>query len=265
MSTAIVLAAYGSRHLKAAAAMNSMIRRAGARWPDVRLEPVVASHHIRRMMEDEGDDVESLEDVLTRLSDDDVKRVAIQSLHVIPGGGFDKMRHTARKFMKKGAFSRVELGEPLLGAETEDEMQRVAEAVKSEFPDDGAPASALLLMAHGSRHHGHSYYQHLDQYLRDHVPHAHLGAMKLEPSLDTVIKRFRETGIKRVTLQPLMFASGYHVAEDMSGNHDDSWQTRLESEGFEVESVKRGLGEYDAFARIWMDHLSDAMGFLDRR
>ncbi|GAB7023212.1 sirohydrochlorin cobaltochelatase [Salidesulfovibrio brasiliensis] len=260
MNKAIVLAAYGSRHIRAAAAMENMCKRVRELWPDMRLETIVASHHIRVRLEEEGEDVESMEELFDRLRTGGVSRVAIQSLHVIPGGGFDTLRHRARQAMKQG-FERVEVGDPLLGAETDDELERVADAIRTQFAPE-ADNHALLLMGHGSRHHSHSYYERLDGYLREHVPHAHIGAMKLEPSLDTVIARFRTLGITSVTLQPLMFAAGYHVAEDMSGNSTDSWQTRLEAEGFTVTSVKRGLGQYDAFANIWLDHLADAIRFL---
>lgn len=260
MTKAIILAAYGSRHIRAAAAMENIQRRVRDLWPDMRLETVVASHHIRVRLEKEGEEVESMEQALDRLHGEGVTRVAIQSLHVIPGGGFDTLRHRARQAMKQG-FERVEVGDPLLGAETDDELERVAEAIRTQFPTESKD-HALLLMGHGSRHHSHSYYVRLDAYLQENVPHAHIGAMKLEPSLDTIIERFKSLGIRTVTLQPLMFAAGFHVAEDMSGRNADSWQQRLESEGFTVRSVKRGLGQYDAFASIWLDHLADAIRFL---
>lgn len=263
MTDAIILAAYGSRHIRAAAAMENMYHRVRTLWPDMRLETVVASHHIRERLEENGREVESMEQALERLHSEGIRRVVIQSLHVIPGGGFDTLRHTARRFMKNGEMDRIEVGDPLLGAETDDELHRVAEAIRRGFPE-GNENDALLFMGHGSRHHSHSYYVRLDAYLRQHADHAHIGAMKLEPSLDTIIDRFRENDVRNVTLHPLMFAAGYHVAEDMAGQNDDSWEKRLEDEGFHVTSIKRGLGEYDDFADIWLDHLKDAVGFLVR-
>ena len=55
-----------------------------------------------------------------------------------------------------------------------------------------------------------------------------------------------------------MVVAGDHAMNDMAGPEEDSWKSVLEKNGFEVITVKRGLGEQDAFADIFVSHAADA-------
>ena len=59
-------------------------------------------------------------------------------------------------------------------------------------------------------------------------------------------------------LKPFMIVAGDHAVNDMAGPEADSWQSVLTAEGFTVESVLTGLGDNDAFARLFVDHIADA-------
>ena len=45
----------------------------------------------------------------------------------------------------------------------------------------------------------------------------------------------------------------------MVGDEEDSWKTVFKSEGFEVETVLRGLGEYEAIQAMYVAHVGDAI------
>jgi sirohydrochlorin cobaltochelatase len=59
---------------------------------------------------------------------------------------------------------------------------------------------------------------------------------------------------KKVTLVPFMLVAGDHANNDMAGD-EDSWKTALEQQGYEVEAVCKGLGEYVGIRDIYMEHL----------
>jgi sirohydrochlorin cobaltochelatase len=40
----------------------------------------------------------------------------------------------------------------------------------------------------------------------------------------------------------------------MAGDEEDSWKSVLQSEGFEVECVLRGLGQYAGVQQMIVDH-----------
>ncbi|MCI5144521.1 MAG: sirohydrochlorin cobaltochelatase, partial [Candidatus Electrothrix sp. AR3] len=67
-------------------------------------------------------------------------------------------------------------------------------------------------------------------------------------------------GIKKVLLKPCMVVAGDHALNDMAGTDpkEESWKMILEKKGFEVIAVKRGLGEQDSFAELFVRHAAEA-------
>ena len=49
----------------------------------------------------------------------------------------------------------------------------------------------------------------------------------------------------------------------MAGPGPDSWQSRLQAEGYQVSCVLRGMGEYPEIQQLYVDHLRAAMAELD--
>ncbi|MCI5119481.1 MAG: sirohydrochlorin cobaltochelatase, partial [Candidatus Electrothrix sp. LOE1_4_5] len=80
------------------------------------------------------------------------------------------------------------------------------------------------------------------------------------PSLEDLIDKLKLRNIKKVMLKPCMIVAGDHALNDMAGTdpEEPSWQMILEKEGFEVIAVKKGLGELDSFADIYVHHAADA-------
>src|SRR5699024_4375660 len=80
-----------------------------------------------------------------------------------------------------------------------------------------------------------------------------------DKSYDKLQDRYNEKDIKRVKLMPFMFVAGDHATNDMASNDEDSWKTILESNGYEVEVVLKGLGEYKVIQNLYLKHLQDVM------
>ena len=121
---------------------------------------------------------------------------------------------------------------------------------------------ALVFMGHGSEHFANSAYALLEYALHDRGwDRAFLGTVEGYPTLDQVLRRLREcSGVRRVRLQPFMVVAGDHAANDMAGEEEASWKSRLEREGYTVECVLRGLGEYPAFRALFAGHALAAHG-----
>ncbi|MCI5165666.1 MAG: sirohydrochlorin cobaltochelatase, partial [Candidatus Electrothrix sp. GM3_4] len=87
-----------------------------------------------------------------------------------------------------------------------------------------------------------------------------IGNVEGFPALEDVIEKLKMRGVKKVMLKPCMVVAGDHALNDMAGAdpEEPSWQMILKKEGFEVITVKKGLGELDAFADIFVRHASDA-------
>jgi sirohydrochlorin cobaltochelatase len=56
-----------------------------------------------------------------------------------------------------------------------------------------------------------------------------------------------------------MIVAGDHANNDMAGDEEDSWETILESKGFSVVPILKGLGEFPAVQQIFIRHVQDAI------
>ena len=74
-----------------------------------------------------------------------------------------------------------------------------------------------------------------------------------------IVQTSEKKDYKRVVLQPLMVVAGDHAHNDMAGEEEDSWKQRFEAEGYEVECVIRGLGEFPAIREIYVAHTKSAI------
>ena len=56
-----------------------------------------------------------------------------------------------------------------------------------------------------------------------------------------------------------MVVAGDHANNDMAGDEEDSLKSVLESQGYEVRCIVRGMGEYPEFRELFMDHIRAAV------
>lgn len=88
MKTAIVLAAFGSRHKRATASLDHITERVRQTYPELPVMLAYTSKTIRGHMEKAGEAVDSVPMALKKLLAEGITHVAIQSLHLIPGTEF---------------------------------------------------------------------------------------------------------------------------------------------------------------------------------
>ena len=84
-----------------------------------------------------------------------------------------------------------------------------------------------------------------------------MATVEAEPTIYDVIGTLKKDGISSVTLMPLMLVAGDHAENDMAGDQPDSWKQKLESDGFEVKCVLKGLGEYPEIQEIYCEHIKE--------
>ncbi|KAB1442286.1 sirohydrochlorin cobaltochelatase [Pseudodesulfovibrio senegalensis] len=264
MNNAIILASYGSRHQNSVAALDHMVERVRTAWPGVPVLKAYTSRTIRGRMTRAGEQADSVAEALQRLLQLNVRRVAVQSLHMIPGSEFHDLLPLASKFMlRENGFERVEVGFPLLAGE--EDIEQVAGAILSVLPAHRKKREAVLLMGHGTLHPGNVYYEGLHHCIQLRDPDVFVGALEAEPGIEKIRDTLLERGVEKAFLLPFLFGAGHHASKDMVGKADHSWKNVLERAGIACEAVLKGAGEYDVLADIWLAHLDEAMKRLDRR
>ena len=82
----------------------------------------------------------------------------------------------------------------------------------------------------------------------------HLACVEGAPGLDEVLP---DLNSKKVWLVPFMLVAGDHALNDMAGEEEGSWRSRLEAKNFRCECVLRGLGEAEAVASLFPGYLKE--------
>ncbi len=246
------------------AALDRMVERVQKAWPNVPVFKAYTSKAIRGRMVRAGEQADSVSEALQRLLDQGTKRVAVQSLHMIPGSEFHDLLPLASKFMlQENGFERVEVGFPLLAGE--EDIEQVAQAILSVLPTHRKAREAVLLMGHGTLHPGNVYYEGLHDCIQQLDPDVFVGALEAEPGIEAIRDKLMQRGVEKAFLLPFLFGAGHHASKDMVGKSGHTWKSVLEKIGISCEAVLKGAGEYDALAAIWLAHLDEAMKRLERR
>jgi sirohydrochlorin cobaltochelatase len=214
---------------------------------------------IDRVNARDGEKIDNLEDAMRRLQNDGVKVLAVQPTHVMNGFEYDEMREAIKPFEKN--FDRISYGLPLLVSDAD--YRKVADIITAETQQYNDGETAVVFMGHGTEHPANSAYARFDKLLKDRgFPNYIIGTVEAEPSLDDVIVQLDALGLKKVVLLPFMIVAGDHANNDMAGDEDDSWKSILQSKGYTVQPVLRGLGQYPGIQAMFVRHAGEAIGRL---
>ena len=141
---AIVLAAFGTT-TEAFDTYNHFEQKVKERFPEYEIRWAFTSHKVRhKVAKEKGQKLNDLATTLRELKAAGYTRVAIQSLHIVPGEEWDKK---VVQVSREIPGLKVALGKPLLSSPQDQE--RVLQTVAQTFPKD-LKDTAVVLMAHGS-------------------------------------------------------------------------------------------------------------------
>jgi sirohydrochlorin cobaltochelatase len=186
-------------------------------------------------------------------------RLAIQSLHIVPGEEWDKK---VVQVSREIPGLKVALGKPLLSSP--EDQERVLQTVSQTFPKD-LKDTAVVLMAHGSpTPEGTATYLAFSRLLRARYPqNVFLAAVEGTPAKEEAFEAVKKANPAAVVLMPFMFVAGEHVAKDMLGDDPESWKSELRRQkAYRIEGVTKGLGYQVGIIAIYLDHLDQALKSL---
>jgi sirohydrochlorin cobaltochelatase len=257
---AIVLAAFGTT-TAAFDTYQHFEAQVKKRFPDYEIRWAFTSHKVRRKVaREKGQKLQDLGMTLRALKAAGYTRVAIQSLHIVPGEEWDK-KIVAES--RKIPGLQVALGKPLLSSK--EDQERALQAVARTFPKN-LKDTAVVLMAHGSPSpEGTATYLSFARLVRARFPHGHvfLGTVEGKPTKQETMAAVKKTNVATVVLMPFMFVAGEHVAKDMLGNDPESWKSALlKQKAYRIEGVRKGLGYQQGIDDIYLDHLAQALKTL---
>lgn len=193
----------------------------------------------------------TVKEAMEQMLQDGITDVLVQPTHVINGIENDLMKEDTLAFQEE--FHSISFGDPLLT--TEQDNLAVIDAITSEFQDLKRD-EVLVLMGHGTTHYANAIYAALDYRFKDKgYQNIFLGTVEAYPTMESLLKMVHAYQPKKVVLAPFMIVAGDHAKNDMASNDSDSWYSQFKAEGYEVEPVLKGLGEYPGIRKLFIEHL----------
>jgi sirohydrochlorin cobaltochelatase len=258
---AIVLAAFGTS-TKAFDTYSHFEQLAKARFPGYEIRWAFTSNKVRhKLAREKSRQLNDLSTTLRALKAAGFTRVAVQSLHIVPGEEWDKK---VVQESRKIPGLKVALGKPLLSSRRDQE--RVLEALAPTFPRD-LQSTAVVLVAHGSPSpEGTATYLAFNRLVHARYPHqpVFLGTVGGKPTRTETLKAVQQSQATGVVLIPFLFVAGEHVANDILGDNPQSWKSELlKQRAYRLEGTTRGLGYLEGVVNIYLDHLDQALKSLE--
>ncbi|WP_082760081.1 sirohydrochlorin cobaltochelatase [Abyssisolibacter fermentans] len=225
-------------------------------FPDYDFKKAFTSQFIiNKLKKRDGLEIDNVKQALEKLVSEGYGEVLIQSLHVMNGAEYHDTLELVNNYKDK--FEKITFGNPLLTS-PEDYMNLV-DVLSKEIPTLKED-EALFFMGHGTHHFSNSAYACLDYTFKyKGYDNIYIGTVEGYPSLDTLLDITKDKNYKKIYLMPLMVVAGDHAKNDMAGDEEDSWKMILESKGYKVEPIIKGLGQIEGVQDLYIQHLKDSL------
>jgi len=258
---AIVLVAFGTS-TPAVATYDYFDKKVKERFPGHEVRWAFTSQKVRaKVKKEQGRDLKDLAQTLQGLKAAGFARVAVQSLHVVPGEEWEEVVRES----KSVPGLQVALGPPLLTSP--EDRQRVLKALEPNFPQD-LKQNAVVLVGHGSPHpKGEGEYLAFGELLRQRFPQqqVYLAVVAGKPTREEALSRVKVSSAQAVLFIPFLFVAGEHMAKDIMGDEPESWKSELlKHKAYKIQAGDRGLGYQEGIIQVYLDHLAGALKKVSR-
>lgn len=254
--TAILAVSFGTSHNDTCAkTIEAIENRIREKYPEYPVYRAWTSGKIRSKIEKrDGVHIFSVKEALQQIKKDGVKKLVVQPTHVLNGIENTLMEKEIEAV--KDWFDAVAVGTPLLT--TQEDSDRLVDLMIEEW--NVKEDEMLVFMGHGTEHHSNFVYAALN-YQFEAKGHGNMimGTVEGFPTVDDMVTAVNKVKPGKVILTPFMIVAGDHANNDMAGEEEDSWKSIFEKEGYTVDCVLKGLGEYEGVRKIFMEHLDEAM------
>ena len=233
MKKAIIAVSFGTTHRDAAESCILPVEDAlRAAFEGCEVCRAWTSRIILRRMRERGEPVMGVDEAIARLRGEGCESICLASTHIIRGKEYEMLVEAA---------GGLPVSAPLL--DTEADLTWMAGLLDGIAGEEGR---TLLVMGHGTDHAADGTYARLRAQLTDRVK---LACVEGEYSLDGIMDDLERVPGRKLTLMPLMLVAGDHAKNDLAGDGEDSWRSRLTARGFDAAVRLQGLGSLEAVQR----------------
>ena len=287
--TAVVLAVFGTSHESGLFGILNIRDQIQKELPGIPVRLAFTSNIIRRIWQERRQDpnyaaqhpdvpqeiinVKGPLAAIAELQDQGYAYIVVQPTHISSGEEFTDLSAYVQglnsiKTVKKRnmPFKKILLGRPALGTfgiehAYRHDIEQVAAIVAPDVEMARKAGRALVYFAHGNEHYSTGVYMEFEEVMRQRYPGVRIYVTMVEgfPDNERLFAELKADKTKKVLLKPFMTVAGDHAQNDMAGLEPDSLKSQFEARGINVAVVLTGLGESNAFAAIFAQHIKDAM------
>ena len=228
-------------------------------FPDCAVVEAYSAPSVVRMLAKRGVRKLSIPQALDSLKTIGCTKLVVQSTMLLDGVMTEILKKEVGKVKKD--FMAVSVVRPLLYSV--DDCRTMIEMIcKSLIADKSVDAknSQVVLVGHGSDSPANAMYSQIDYLLKaEGKPSWHVGTIEGFPTIDNVEKQLKGIKNKNVLLVPLLYIAGNHQKDDIDG----VWKTQLQSKGYHVDVVGKGLGEMTEIQEMIIGKIADQIKFVN--
>lgn len=255
---AILVVSFGTSYNETReATIGAVEKEIEASFPDYDVKRAFTSQTIiDKLKERDGLEIDNVEGAMEKLVDEGYGTVIVQPTHVMNGYEYDEMKELCKPYEDR--FAKIAYGAPMLSSDKD--YVKAVEAVAAETPQMTADDTAVIFVGHGTEHFANATYAALSyRFNAMGYKNTFVGTVEAFPDMEDVKAKVQASGVSKVVLLPFMIVAGDHATNDICGEEEGSWYTEFKKEGYEVEGIKKGLGEYAGLRQIFVDHVQDAI------
>ncbi len=236
--------------------IDALEREVADSFPDYEVRRAWTSRMIiKKLAQRDGVRIDYITEAIDRLSDEGFDEVIVQPTHIMNGEEYDYVADAVETH--RGSIGRIVMGTPLLT--TSEDYDRTVDAIRSCLVPLAGKRS-LVLMGHGTAHYANAAYSELQMKLWSHgADSVFVTTVEGYPGYEDTLRLMEHRGCGKAVVLPFMIVAGDHANNDMAGDDDDSLRSFLTRNGFEVECVIRGLGEFSGFRKLFIEHIRAAI------
>lgn len=285
---AIVVAAFGTSYPSAVDSLLAIVHDVEKKYPNTPVQMAFTSNIIRKKWHGRADDtayrsahpqvpdyfyqIKNVLGTLADLQNQGYKTIVVQPTHLTHGEEFNDLQayieglrsiETTRKHWQP--FKKIALGRPLMGTwgpvfPYQEDIEKLARALKSDVDTARKADSSLVYMGHGNELLSTGLYYELELKMNQLYPQVKtvVGLVEGHPNFNEALDKLQQAGNKKLLLKPLMVVAGDHATNDMASDEKDSWKMQLKAAGFSVSPILEGLGNNPAARTLFIQHLHDA-------
>ena len=250
-------------------------RRLEERFPDCTVQRCFTSRMIRKkLLERDGLEIYSPDQAMRKAQEKGIRELIVQPLYLMHGFEHRRLMEAVREAAP--SFDKLAVGKPLLSDDTD--FSTMADAILRNLTAP-EPDTAVVLMGHGNekktRHipentkaeimsardiQDNAVFAGLQQSLRKAgADNYFVATVEGEPEIGDILPVIKERGFRKVVLAPFMVVAGDHARNDLAGEDEDSWKNIFTRSGFQVETVLRGIGEWEEVQDLFAAHAAQCM------